>query len=101
MWSVDGGAVPIALTIARYVLRSSTMIKMSRAVSFAVALTFGAPLLLPACSVRPARCYGGRSKGGIWYSDIPSPNTTVFGVLWPPRIALWGFLVLSYSLVVR
>jgi GDPmannose 4,6-dehydratase len=27
--------------------------------------------------------------GGNWYSDIPSPSTTVFGVLWPPRSALW------------
>ena len=45
--------------------------------------------------------YGGRSKGGIWYSDIPSPNTTVFSVLWPPSVALWGSLVLPYTLVVR
>ena len=39
--------------------------------------------------------------GGIWYLDIPSPNTTVFSVLWPPSIALWGSLVLPYTLVVR
>jgi hypothetical protein len=31
--------------------------------------------------------------GGIWYFDIPSPNTTVFSVLWPPSIALWGSLL--------
>jgi hypothetical protein len=31
--------------------------------------------------------------GGIWYFDIPSPNTTVFSILWPPSIALWGSLV--------
>jgi hypothetical protein len=29
-------------------------------------------------------------RGGIWYFDIPSPNTTLFSVLWPPSIALWG-----------
>ena len=38
--------------------------------------------------------------GGICYFDIPSPNTTVFSVLWPPSIALWGSLVPPYSLVV-
>ena len=41
--------------------------------------------------------------GGIWYFDIPSPNTTVFSlhVLWPPSIALWGSLVPPYTLLVR
>ena len=39
--------------------------------------------------------------GGIWYFDIPSPNTTVSSVLWPPSIALWGSLVPPYTLVVR
>jgi hypothetical protein len=38
--------------------------------------------------------------GGIWYFDIPSPNTTVFSVLRPLSIALWGSLVPPYSLVV-
>jgi hypothetical protein len=45
--------------------------------------------------------YGGRSREGIWYFEIPSPNTTVFSVLWPPTIALWGSLVFPYTLVVR
>jgi hypothetical protein len=43
--------------------------------------------------------YGGRSGGAIWYFDIPSPNTsntTLFSVLWPPSIALWGSLVPPY-----
>ena len=44
---------------------------------------------------------GGQSRGGIWYSDTPSPNTTIFSVLWPPSVALWGSLVLPYTLVVR
>jgi hypothetical protein len=35
--------------------------------------------------------------GGIWYFDIPSPNTTVFSVLWPPSIAMWGSLVPPYT----
>jgi hypothetical protein len=49
-----------------------------------------------------AQCYGGRSGGVFaWYFDIPSPNTTVFSVLWPPSIALWGSLVPPYTLVVR
>jgi hypothetical protein len=26
----------------------------------------------------------------ISYFEIPSPNTTVFNVRWPPSIALWG-----------
>jgi hypothetical protein len=39
--------------------------------------------------------------GGIWYFDITSPNNTVFSVLWPPSIALWGSLVPPYTLVVR
>jgi hypothetical protein len=33
----------------------------------------------------PPRGYGGRSGGGgggIWYFDVPSPNTTVFSVLY-------------------
>jgi hypothetical protein len=38
--------------------------------------------------------------GGIWYFDIPPPNTTVFSVLWPRSIALWGSLVPPYSLLV-
>ena len=44
------------------------------------------------------------ARGGIWYFDIPPPNTTVFSVrvvLWPPRIALWGPLVLPYTMVVQ
>ena len=45
--------------------------------------------------------YGGRSTGGIWCSEIPSPNTTVFSVLWLPSVALWGSLVLPYTLLVR
>ena len=40
--------------------------------------------------------------GGYWYFDIiPSPNTTVFGVLWPPSIALWGSLVPPCTILVR
>jgi hypothetical protein len=39
-------------------------------------------------------------RGGIWYSDIlvdlSPPNTTVFNVLWPTSIALWG-PVLPYT----
>ena len=54
-----------------------------------------------AAQLQPGRSYGGRSKGGIWYFDIPSPNSTVFSVLWPPSIALWGSLVFPYSLVVQ
>jgi hypothetical protein len=34
-----------------------------------------------------------------WYFDIPSPNTTVSSVLWPPSIALWGSLVPPYTLL--
>jgi hypothetical protein len=34
---------------------------------------------------------GGR---GTWYSDILSPNYTVFGVIRPPSSALWGPLVI-------
>jgi hypothetical protein len=37
----------------------------------------------------------------IWYFDTDSPNTTVFSVLWPPSIALWGSLVPPYTLVVQ
>jgi hypothetical protein len=33
--------------------------------------------------------------------EIPSPNTTVFSVLWPPSIAAWGSLVFPYTLVVQ
>ena len=29
-----------------------------------------------------------RGYGRTWYFDIPPPNTTVFGVLWPPSTAL-------------
>ena len=47
------------------------------------------------------RCYGGQSRECIWYFDIPSPNTTIFGILWPPSIALWGSLVPPYTLFVR
>jgi hypothetical protein len=39
--------------------------------------------------------------GGIWYFGIPSPNTTVVSVLWPPSIVLWRSLVPPYTLVVR
>jgi hypothetical protein len=50
-----------------------------------------------ACSRAGHTCsggsYGGQSRGCIWYFEIPSPNTTVFGILWPPSIALWGSLV--------
>jgi hypothetical protein len=54
---------------------------------------------------RYASCYDGRSTGGIWYFDIPSPNTifnTVFSVLLPPTciIALWGSLVLPLIMLV-
>jgi hypothetical protein len=38
--------------------------------------------------------------GDTWCSDILSPNTTVFGILWPPSNALWGSLLLPYTLVV-
>ena len=38
---------------------------------------------------------------GIWYFEIPSPNTTVFSVLWPPSSALWWSLVPPHTLVVR
>ena len=47
------------------------------------------------------RYYGGRSMGGIWYFDIPSPNTTVFSALWPHSIALWGSSVPPYTMVVQ
>jgi hypothetical protein len=49
-------------------------------------------------------CYGSQamqSRRCIWYFDIPSPNTTVFGILWPPSIALWGSLVPPYTLSVQ
>ena len=41
--------------------------------------------------------------GGIWYFDMPSPNTTVFSALWPTSTALdlWGSLVFPYTLAVR
>jgi hypothetical protein len=32
---------------------------------------------------------------------IPSPNTTIFGILWPPSIAPWGSLVPPYTLFVQ
>ena len=32
---------------------------------------------------------------------IPSPNTTVFSVLWPPSITLWESSVFPYTLVVQ
>jgi hypothetical protein len=48
---------------------------------------------------------GGRSgiEGKfIRYFEIPSPNTTVFSVLWPPSIALCvGSSVFPYTLVVQ
>ena len=52
-------------------------------------------------SIISAGCYCGRSKGGIWYFDIPSPNATVFSVQCPHSIALWGFLVPPCTLVVQ
>jgi hypothetical protein len=38
---------------------------------------------------RPAQLWWPKWEG-IWDFEIPSPNTTVFSVLWPPSIALWG-----------
>ena len=32
-------------------------------------------------SALPARGYGSQSMGSTWYCGIPSPKTTVFGVL--------------------
>jgi hypothetical protein len=49
----------------------------------------------------PYRCVPSNIHVLIRYSYTPSSNTTIFSVLWPPSIALWGSLVLPYTLVVQ
>ena len=68
---------------------------------FPIEWTFRIWILIQGLSIRMLRCYGGRTEGGTWYFDIPSPNTTVFSVIWPTSVALWGSLVFPYTLVVR
>ena len=56
------------------------------------------PILLLAC-LEAAQLWWPK-QGGVWYFDIPSPNTIVFSVLWPTSIALWGSAVLPYNVLV-
>ena len=42
---------------------------------------------------------GGYMHSVLWHAH--TPNTTIFGVLWPTSSALWRPLVLPYTLVVH
>jgi hypothetical protein len=87
----------IALCLSASVPRTAIMLLLTSCVACASARC---ALDYPPCCAS-VRCYGGQSRGCIWYFDIPSPNTTVFGILWPPSIAHWGTLVPPYTLFVQ
>ena len=59
------------------------------------------PLVVALCAREAMVAKVGGVFGTLTYRVTPSPNTTVFGILWPPSIALWGSLVFPYTLVVQ